>query len=41
METLKKRLAGYARQSDLWLILGLFATVMMLVMPIPTFILDL
>ena len=41
METLKKRLAGYAKQSDLWLILGLFATVMMLVMPIPTFVLDL
>ena len=41
METLKTRFAGYAKQSDLWLILGLFATVIMLVMPVPTFLLDL
>ncbi len=41
METLKLRLAGWLKQSDLWLIIGLFATVLMLVLPIPPMMLDL
>jgi flagellar biosynthesis protein FlhA len=40
VEKFKKQLAGFLKQSDLWLIVGLFATVLMLVLPIPTFLLD-
>jgi flagellar biosynthesis protein FlhA len=41
MQGLSDRLRGLLRHGDLWLIFGLFGTILLLILPVPPFLLDL
>src|SRR5436190_5366992 len=40
MTSTQSNLAKLFRQSDLWLVVGLFGTILLLILPVPTFLLD-
>ena len=41
MAAQQRSLKGYFRQTDLWLVLGVFATILVLILPVPPLVLDL